>query len=376
MDNAVIERPDYQPSQFTQPVQAVQSEATKIEQTRVAAEVAMQAELAKRYPRNMNLVFQRIEETFTLSPRLVEQSKFSYYRAGTPITGFTIQFARVIAECVGNITYSFKELSRGDQQSEMFVYAWDMETNTMQSRSIIVRHIRDKTNESVPLTKERDIYENNANNAGRRMRECIFGVLPIAAKMKGEEIVDLLLKKAYPKQQVLELIQKKIALFKTIGVSKQNLIKERGNRPTEIWTRNDLFDLTEHYESIENEDKTIHEIFDIKPKGVEIIPEKGRQTTEPEKQKAVDTDVDPFTAKKQAAETACTTEVAQEKLTLSKNVERLKSKYTNPDNTDLFDTLEDKEIIGKHTVQQIFDDNDDSQALKILAACDAELASQ
>jgi hypothetical protein len=247
------------------------SESTKIEQARTFAEVAMQVDLAKRYPRNMNDVFRRIEETFERSPGLLLKAKWKPFRRGNQeIRGYTIQFARAIAECVGNIKYSFRELSRQKGQSEMMVYAWDMETNTIQDRTIIILHTRDKTNYNTgerytePIVHERDIYENNANFAARRLRECILGVLPAAARRKGEEVVEELLEKAFPEHKFQEYIDNAIIKFKTLGVSREMLIKERGGRPPETWTRNDIVILKTYAEEISKEELTIEEIFETK----------------------------------------------------------------------------------------------------------------
>ena len=63
-------------------------------------------------------------------------------------------------------------------QSEMLALAWDVQTNTRSSNTFIVPHRRDTRNGPKALTDQRDIYENNANNAARRLREAIFAVLP------------------------------------------------------------------------------------------------------------------------------------------------------------------------------------------------------
>ena len=237
------------------------NEATKIEQSRAFAEVMIQAELAHRFPRNMETVFKRIDETFERTPALVARSKYEYTK-GAKIIGYTVEFARAVAECVGNIDYSFKELSRSENQSEIMVSAWDLETNTTQRRSFIVRHVLDlKSGQKKPLVQERDIYENNANLASRRLRECILGVLPASARRHAEDIVEILLKQKFPDQKLGDYAKKAIEKFKNLGVTKEEVIAERGNRPLETWTRNDLATLGTHFEDIDKGDKTVDDIF-------------------------------------------------------------------------------------------------------------------
>lgn len=246
------------------------SEGTKVEQARAFAEVAMQVELAKKYPRNMDVVFRRIEETFERSRGLLLKSKWKPFRRGNQlIHGYTIQFARAIAGCVGNFRYAYRELSRGDKQSEMLIYAWDMEINNIQDRIIIIPHTRDKTDYNTTrqykeaIIHERDIYENNANFASRRLRECILGVLPVSALKKGEETVERLLSEAFPVEKLQEYINKAIESFKKMGVSRKALIKERGNRPPETWTRNDVVTLKGYAEDIKSGNCGISDIFEL-----------------------------------------------------------------------------------------------------------------
>ncbi len=249
------------------------SEGTKIEQTRAFAEVVVQAKLAKEFPRSMVDVFRRIEEAFELSPALLAASKYSFPRGGASVTGYTIQFARAIAECVGNVHYSIKEMAREDKQSEILTYAWDLETNTMQTRSIIVPHSRDTKQGKKQLLDDRDIYENNTNNGARRLRECILGVLPAAAVKKGEEVVENLLKKAFPSERQQAYADGNIKKYKKIGVTKAMLTADRGNKPPEMWTKDDFAALDVHWKNIENQIVTVGEIFPnakapvVKPKG-------------------------------------------------------------------------------------------------------------
>jgi len=355
----------------------------------------------------------------------VEKSKFSFKRGGQNVQGFTIQFARAIAECVGNITYSFKELSRTDKQSEMFVYAWDLETNTMQSRSFIVRHVRDKTvnykNVATELESQRDIYENNANNAAKRIRECILGVLPTAARMKGQTIVESLKKEKYPVERMEEFIRNIVDKFKKLGVSRLQLIKERDNRPCEMWMRSDLSILNEHYDSIENETTTIYDIFDIKQKVVELVPKKEKKGSvheftkpftkeEPKDQtihklnnekaipkkpgpevitelrtlykanssvvaKALDDNPTFELQIKQALSNRNQTTAAEllqtfkkyiNAGTLSVNVSQLKKASENPDYFHHFDRLADNGEFSKEDIKTIINNNDDSLAIKAL----------
>lgn len=157
-------------------------QATAVEQSRAMAEVQAQAYLARQFPRDVTTAREAMIEACQQMP-LAERSQFSYRRAGQSVTGPTVHLARELARCWGNIQYGLIELSRDDigGSSQMIAFAWDVQTNARSSSTFIVPHLRDRKESEggpVKLTATRDIYENNANQGARRVREAIFSVLP------------------------------------------------------------------------------------------------------------------------------------------------------------------------------------------------------
>jgi hypothetical protein len=88
-----------------------------------------------------------------------------------------------------------------------------------------------------------------------------LGVLPAAARRKGEETVERLLSEAYPEEKLQMYINKAIESFKKMGVSREALIKERGNRPPETWTRNDIVTLKSYGEDIASGNLAVGDVF-------------------------------------------------------------------------------------------------------------------
>ena len=87
----------------------------------------------------------------------------------------------VIAQCYGNISYSWKEISRDmtNHKSTVLAYAWDLETNLYSEMEFDVYHYRSsKAKGRILLTDDRDIYELIANQAARRVRRCLENVIP------------------------------------------------------------------------------------------------------------------------------------------------------------------------------------------------------
>lgn len=112
-------------------------------------------------------------------PAFAEKALYSYPRGkNNIISGASIRLAEELARCWGNLDYGIKELSQKNGESEMMAYCWDMENNLISSQTFVVEHARDTKNGKEDLLTQRDIYENNANMAGRRLRARILAVLP------------------------------------------------------------------------------------------------------------------------------------------------------------------------------------------------------
>ncbi|MFI2667895.1 hypothetical protein [Micromonospora carbonacea] len=154
-------------------------QATAIEQSRAVAEVQAAVIAAKQMPRDIDRAMADMRRSCA-QPALAVRAFFSFPRAGQAVSGPSIHLARELARCWGNIQYGVAELRRDDAAgiSEMQAFAWDVETNTRSASIFIVPHRKDTQRGTKDITDLRDIYENNANQGARRVREAIFAVLP------------------------------------------------------------------------------------------------------------------------------------------------------------------------------------------------------
>ena len=155
----------------------VNAGAVSIESSRAVAEAQGKLLIAKRFPRDQFAAYHNAMNACK-RPSLAEKAIYSYPKGGQTISGPSIRLAEELARCWGNIDFGIKELSQKDGESEMQAYCWDTETNTISSQTFVVPHIIDTKNGQKKLTTTRDIYENNANMAGRRLRSRILAVLP------------------------------------------------------------------------------------------------------------------------------------------------------------------------------------------------------
>ena len=145
--------------------------------SRQAQEVQAAMVVAKRFPRDEVLAMDRILKACQRTS-LAAAAVYEYPRGGETVTGPSIRLAEALAQNWGNVDFGVIELEQRPGESQVMAYAWDLETNTRQSKVFTVPHIRQTKSGSYPLKDPRDIYEMVANQGARRMRSCILGVIP------------------------------------------------------------------------------------------------------------------------------------------------------------------------------------------------------
>jgi hypothetical protein len=235
-------------------------QATAIEQSRAAAEVAAAVHVAQANPRNMQAALAEMRESCR-QIRLAERAFFRYSRGGNNVTGATVHLARELARCFGNVQYGIAELRRDDAggYSEMQAYAWDVERNTRSAQIFVVPHVRDTKQGQKQLTDLRDIYENNANMGARRLRAAIWAILPPWFVDEAEEICNSTLADGggvpLPKR-----IADWIAAFGRQGVSVMQLEQKLG-RDSGRWTEHDVAQLSVIGKSVARGETRIEDEF-------------------------------------------------------------------------------------------------------------------
>lgn len=145
--------------------------------SRQTQEVQGQIIMAKKFPRDEIAARNRIL-TACQRKRLAEQAEYEYQRGTSKVTGVSIRLAEAMAQNWGNLDFGFVELEQRAGESQVMAYCWDLETNTRQTKIFAVPHIRETKKGNYPLTGSRDIYELVANQAARRVRACILGIIP------------------------------------------------------------------------------------------------------------------------------------------------------------------------------------------------------
>lgn len=217
-------------------------QATAVEQARAVAEVQAAIVVAQQVPRDLVKAREQMLDSCSQTG-LAERAFFRYSRAGSQISGPSIHLAREIARCFGNVQYGINELRRDDQhgQSEMQAWAWDVQTNTRASTTFIVPHGMDTKNGRKKLSDLRDIYENNANNGARRLREQIFAVVPAwfteEAKARCQKTLE-----DGGGVPLTQRIERALTVFSGLGINQKQL-EDRVGKKAGQWDARDVAQL-------------------------------------------------------------------------------------------------------------------------------------
>lgn len=183
LDEAPATAPGPVPGGLPVAFQNINQGTVAIEASRAIAEAQSKLYIAKAFPRDEAEAMTKMRKACSRMS-LAIKAFYSFPRGGQTIEGPTIRFAEELVRCWGNIDYGIKELSQDDGKSELQAYAWDLETNTQSVQNFTNPHKREKADKKTrqvvmeDLTSQRDIYENNANMATRRLRARILAVLP------------------------------------------------------------------------------------------------------------------------------------------------------------------------------------------------------
>lgn len=172
MFNHTDDDSDYMPSVAPQT-----SVTTESMVGRQMQEVKAMVFMAKQFPRDLSLAYQRIM-TACNRKVLAETAVYEYPRGTQKVTGPSIRLAEVVAQNWGNIDTGIIELEQKKGESVAMAYAWDLETNVRESKIFTVKHERHTKHGVTKLTDPRDIYELVANMGARRRRACILGIIP------------------------------------------------------------------------------------------------------------------------------------------------------------------------------------------------------
>ena len=230
-----------------------------IEASRAIAEAQGKLVIAKRFPRDEVSAYAKAMEACQ-RPTMAEKAFYSFPRGNQTVEGPTIRFAEELARCWGNIDYGIKELSQDDGKSEMQAYAWDLETNAQSVQNFTNLHQREVGKKMQKLTSLRDIYENNANMATRRLRSRILAILP--SWFVEDCIAEC--KKTLAGQNetpLVDRVKKMVVQFAKLGVT-QEQIETRLKKKIDTMNADDFVEYVGIYNAIKQGESKIADWFE------------------------------------------------------------------------------------------------------------------
>lgn len=249
------------------PTENVNQGTVAIEASRAVAEAQGKLLIAKRFPRDEVAAYAKAIQACQ-RPTMAAKAFYAYPRAGQTVEGPTIRFAEELARCWGNIDYGIKELSQDNGKSELQAYAWDLETNAQSVQNFTNPHQREVKGKMQTLTSQRDIYENNANMATRRMRARILAILPAWFV---EDCINEC-KKTLAGQNDMPLIdrvKKMVVAFQKYGVS-QEMLERRLKRKVEAMTADDFTEYIGIFNAIKGGESKVAEWFEAPAEATEL----------------------------------------------------------------------------------------------------------
>lgn len=256
------------PAAVPMQLQNINQGTVAIEASRAVAEAQGKLYIAKAFPRDETKAYSSVMEVCSRYG-FASKAFYAFPRGKETITGPNIRFAEELARCWGNVDYGIKELSRDSGKSELQAYAWDLETNTQSVQNFTNPHQREVGKKMVSLTSDRDIYENNANMAARRLRARILAILPawlvdaaierckktVAAGEKGMILID----------RIRVLVQ----MFGKFGVT-QDQIEKRLKKKVDAMSEDELAEYVGIYNSIKDKDSTAVSWFGTEEKAADL----------------------------------------------------------------------------------------------------------
>lgn len=205
---------------------AAPSAGTEIASVREGQEVQAMVAVAQRFPRNPVKAMDRILQSCTRAG-LAESALYQFSRGGSDIAGPSIRLAEAIVQAWGNFQFGYREVARGETNrvgySDVEAYAWDLESNTRKPISFRVMHWRDTKKGGYALKDERDIYELIANQASRRVRNCILTLIPSDVTEAAQRQCEITLTATADTGP--DAIKKMVEAFSAMGVTRTQIEK-------------------------------------------------------------------------------------------------------------------------------------------------------
>jgi len=267
-------------------VRAPRADLVDVEMTRAQAETQAGFLMAKQFPRDENNSIERIIRSCGRKT-LAEQAVYAFPRGGQQITGPSIRLAEVLAQQWGNINFGYRELAEANGITQVLAYCYDLETNTRSEKVFHVKHTIDTKSGPRVLTSRRDIYEQIANQASRRIRSCILQIIPGDVCETAMEACAVALEEVEG-TNIKERQAKAVEVFKEIGVT-EDMIETKFGKKIAALLPADLVVMRRIYQGIRDGISSVAQWFETESaadKAKTVVKKAAEKKKAPPKKKA------------------------------------------------------------------------------------------
>jgi len=240
---------------------------------------------AKKFPRDELKAYTKCIDSFK-RPTMAMASTYNFERGGKAINGPSVDTARELARCWGNIRYGLRIVKNTKTQVQIKGYSYDLESNTfIEAEDEFDKLIQRKVFENgSKVTKwvepdERDLRELINRRGAILVRNCILQVIPSDITEDVIKQARLTLNSISNKDltETREDTIRRIAMvFNNIGIP-ASLLEKKLQHPLATITAEELTDLRGIYKSIMDGNTKAHEHFDFKETETDIP---GRESDE------------------------------------------------------------------------------------------------
>lgn len=236
---------------------------------REQTEIQSSMVLAKKFPRNEQACFTRAVKAFE-RPSMAEAAQYSFKRGGNTVKGPTVDTARELARCWGNIRYGLRIVDQSDKQVHIRGFATDLETNAyVEAEDAFNKLIQRKFDSPQgKISKwvepdERDLRELINRRGAILVRNCILQVLPPDIVDDVLSVADTTLGKIASKQLTdnrEDTIKRLTVAFDRVGVTVEMLEQYLGHKLAQL-VPDQIKELNQIHKSIKDGQAKREEFF-------------------------------------------------------------------------------------------------------------------
>lgn len=232
---------------------------------REEAEIKSAIFLARQFPRNEFAAYNKVIKACE-RPGLAEEAVYNFPRGGQQVSGPSVNLAREIARCWGNIRYGLRVVSVDEDMVHIRGYAFDLETNAYVEHEDKFEKLVYRKGKGWVKPDERDLRELINRRGAILVRNAILQVVPSDVVDAAEEKAKETLRRAAAgeiSQNREQAIRRLVKAFDGIGVTVE-MLEGYLKHGLDAITADEIADLRAVYKSIQDGHSRREEYFDLK----------------------------------------------------------------------------------------------------------------